>query len=129
MKKKQAGFTVVELLVTVLVGAIFISMFYQLYTTLIQLNANARRDASAGDLAFSNLGRYTTRASTGVTCPGGSPTTPLLRTSTNSNYSELGNITEKITISCSGSGDTILILSEVTYKNGVNKATYATYVN
>ena len=129
MKKKQAGFTVVELLVTILVGAIFIGMFYQLYTTLVQLNANARRDASASDLAFSNLGRYTTGASTGITCPGGSPTTPLMTTGTDSNYSELGTITEKITISCSGSGDTLLILSEVTYNNGANKATYATYVN
>lgn len=129
MNEKQAGFTVVELLVTILVASLFIGMFYQLYTAMVQLNATARRDAQANDLAFSNLRRYPTGSSTGVTCPGGSPVVVLETTVGDSSYPELGSVTEKITASCSGSADTVLVLSEVLYSNSAAKATYATYVN
>ncbi len=127
--QKEAGFTVVELLVTLLVASLFIAMFYQLYVTLVQLNAYARRDAAANNLAYANLRRYPTAASTGLACPGGSPVTLINASGTNSNYPNLTSITETTTGSCSGNGDNVLVVSEVSYANATLKATYAAYVD
>lgn len=125
----QTGFTIVELIVTIIVAALFLAMFYQLYTILAQINSNARRDAQASDLAFSNLRRYTTASSTGLSCPGASPLTPLSTTGVDSNYSSLGSVTETTTVSCANTTDTVLVVSEVIYNSGQSKASYATYVN
>lgn len=131
MKQNQSGFTVVELLVTIIVTALFVGMFYQVYTILVQTNATARRDARAGDLAFSNLRRYTSASSTGIgSCPGASPVTPLQSLNvTKSDFPELGTVTEKVTASCQGSSGAVLVVSELTYNNNNSRATYATYVN
>lgn len=131
MNNKQSGFTIIELLVTIIVASLFIGIFYQLYVGLVQLNSSARRDASASNLAFSNLRRYPDATSTGIgSCPGASSETPLdSPTAANANHPELGPVSETVTASCSGAGDTVLILSVVIYSNGASKATYSTYVN
>ncbi len=60
--KSQLGFTVVEMLVTILVAATFALMFYQLFIASTKLSDNARRDAVASQIAYSNLQKYPTTA-------------------------------------------------------------------
>ncbi|MDO8335250.1 MAG: type II secretion system protein [Candidatus Saccharibacteria bacterium] len=141
MSKKQSGFTVVELLTTIIVAALFVAVFYQMFVILVTVNANARNVAQASSLAYSNMRRYPSAASTGLSCttttaqPGG--ISYLLGSSNptstpNGDYQDLGSVTEVVTASypygCSAIYDVIKLVSVVTYGNG-KKISYATYVN
>jgi prepilin-type N-terminal cleavage/methylation domain-containing protein len=137
MSTKQSGFTIVELLVTIIVAALFVGVFYNMFVILIGVNSNARNISQAGNLAYSNMRRYPTAATitgTGISCaiPGG--TGNLLNTTgTDSDYPDLGSVTETVTASfpygCSAVYDVIKIVSVVTYGASGNKVSYATYVN
>lgn len=134
---QQSGFTIVELLVTIIVAALFISVFYNMFLILVGINSNARNVAQASDLAYANMRRYPTAATvtgTGITCasPGGSGNL-LSTTGTDSNYPELGTVTETVTASypygCTAVYDVIKLVSVVTYGSNSTKVSYATYVN
>lgn len=132
MNTRQSGFTVVELLVTVIVAALFVGIFYQMFVILVGINANARNTAQASNLSYSNMRRYPTATSTGLTCSTSS--TNLLNTnSIDSDYQELGTVTETVTASfpygCSAIYDVIKLVSTVTYGKNSFKVSYATYVN
>lgn len=142
MKTKQSGFTIVELLVTVITAAMFVGMFYQLFVVLVGINSTARNTAQASDLAYSNLRRYPDVASTGLTCntstnvsttvnlipASGSPTATV-----NANYPELGAVIEQVTAQfpygCSAVYNVVKLVSTVTYGTSSYKVSYATYVN
>ena len=131
MSTKQSGFTIVELLTTIIVAALFVGVFYQMFVILVGVNANARNVAQASSLAYSNMRRYPTAASTGRTCSASS-TNLLNTTGVDSDYPELGSVTETVTASypygCSAVYDVIKLVSVVTYR-GTTKVSYATYVN
>ncbi len=142
MNTKQSGFTIVELLITVITAAMFVGMFYQLYVVLVGINATARSTAQASDLAYSNLRLYPTVISTGLTCntatnvsstvnlipSSGSPTAAV-----SSNYPELGSVTQQVTAQfpygCSAVYNVVKLVSTVTYGTASYKVSYATYVN
>ncbi len=136
MYKQQSGFTVAELLTTIIVAALFVAMFYELYVILVGVNANARNTAQASNLAYANMRRYPTAASTGLTCSAsttylkGASTSSLV---TNSGYQDLGPVDEDVIATfpygCSAIYDVIKLVSVVTYKNGTLKLSYSTYVN
>lgn len=69
-RKSSDGFTAVELLVTIIVAALFAVSFYQLFIVVNQSTAAARNRATASDLAYSYLRKY---ASAGVTPDDWSP--------------------------------------------------------
>ena len=131
MSTQQSGFTVVELLTSIIVAALFVGIFYQLFIVLVGVNANARNMSQASSLAYSNMRRYPTKASTGQTCS--TSTVSLINTTgTDSNYPELGPVTESVTTSfpygCTAMYDVIKLVSTVRY--GANsKVSHATYVN
>jgi len=58
------GFTAVEMLVTIVVAAIFATSFYMLFTTVNSASASARSNATASDLAYSYLRKYASASST-----------------------------------------------------------------
>ncbi len=142
MNTKQSGFTIVELLITVITAAMFVAMFYQLYVVLVGINATARSTAQASDLAYSNLRLYPTVISTGLTCnpatnvsstvnlipASGSPTAAV-----SSNYPELGSVTQQVTAQfpygCAAVYNVVKLVSTVTYGTASYKVSYATYVN
>lgn len=141
MNKRQSGFTVIELLVTIIVAALFVGVFYQMYVILVTINANARNTAQASNLSYSNMRRYPTASSTGLNCqtttaqPGGvsylkGSSTPNFVT--NGDYQELGPVSEVVVASfpygCSAIYDVIKLVSTVTYGRN-SKVSYATYVN
>lgn len=142
MRKDQSGFTIVELLVTVITAAMFVGMFYQLFVVLVNINATARNTAQASDLAYSNLRLYPTAASTGLTCNTATnvsttvnliPATGSPVAAVDSDYTELGSVTEQVTAQfpygCSAVYNVVKLVSTVTYGTSAYKVSYATYVN
>lgn len=69
MQQKAAGFTTIELLITLFVGFAFIATFFQLFTIIDQSVAESRRQATASNLAYSNLRKFSTRPG-GFDCSG-----------------------------------------------------------
>lgn len=132
MNTQQSGFTVVELLVTIIVAALFVGIFYNMFVILVGVNASARNISQSSDLAYSNMRRYPTAASTALSCSGSS-TNLLNVTGVDSSYPELGTITETVTASypygCTAVYDVIKLVSVVTYGSNSKKVSYATYVN
>lgn len=57
----QQGFTIVEMLVTIIVSSMFIILFFQLYLVLESQRIQVARQAKASDVAYSNLRKMTTR--------------------------------------------------------------------
>lgn len=137
MNTKQSGFTVVELLTTIIVATLFVATFYQMFVVLVGVNATARSISQANSLAYSNMRRYPTAASitaTGITCASPGTTGNLLNSTGPDlvNYPELGVRSEVVTASfpygCAAVYDVIKIVSTVTY--GTNsRVSHATYVN
>lgn len=122
----------VEMLVTVVVAAIFAFMFYQLFISSTKLSDQARHDSEAAQIAYSDLKQYPTVASTGLAADCASPTatTPIdLGTNT---YPDVGTVTETITISwpfaCTTPG-VAKVEASVLYKGATKRVTYADYVD
>lgn len=63
LPNNESGFTAVELLVTIIIAAMFAVAFYQLFITVNQSSSNARNRATASDIAHANLRRYASAGS------------------------------------------------------------------
>jgi len=121
----QAGFSAVELLITLFIAVAFITTAYQLYSVVIQNGGDARSKAIANNIAYDNLRRYAPQATnpcSNVT-PSPAPTIPA-----NSGL-EQGAIT--VTITCPYG--TSLWLSQVkvtvTYGMPQKEVVHALFVN
>jgi prepilin-type N-terminal cleavage/methylation domain-containing protein len=149
----QAGFTAIEMLVTIIVGALFMLMFYQLYTTLSQNSVESRRFVQASDLAYLNLRKYPSIdavisksysndpnnvllcGSPKTNLESGPPTDPNTGQPTpdgkDVNYKFLGKVTETVSavypFGCLNNS-VVEVTSQVVYDNG-KVVTHATYVN
>jgi hypothetical protein len=90
----QAGFSAVELLITLFIAVAFIGTGYQLYSIIINGGGEARAQARASNIAYDNLRRYTPQATNpcSVFTPTPTPTIPA--------NSGLSNATITVTISC-----------------------------
>lgn len=132
MNSEEQGFTVIEMLVTVIVAATFAFMFYQLFVSSTKLNDVARRDAIAGEIAYSNLKKYPTAASAGGTANCALPNNVETVSTASTSYPDIGIVTETITRSwpfaCTNP-DVTKLESSISYKGGANKVSYAVYVN
>jgi len=67
MNNNQQGFTIVEMLVTIVVSSLFIILFFQVYLVLESQRVQVARQSKASDVAYSNLQKITTRPA-GLTC-------------------------------------------------------------
>jgi len=72
-RRKEAGFTAVELLVTLFVAAIFLFAGYQLYSIVINDSAVARNQSQASNIALDNARMVSLQFS--GPCSGGTVTT------------------------------------------------------
>lgn len=61
------GFTVVEILVTTVITALFLGLLFQAYMTMEYQRINVARQAKASDIALSNLKKFTVRPSGAMT--------------------------------------------------------------
>lgn len=75
---KQAGFSAIELLITLFIATTFIAAGYQLFSVITTNSSEARRQSKASNIAYDNLRRYATQATTPCTnvTPTPTPTIP-----------------------------------------------------
>lgn len=120
----QAGFSAVELLITLFIAAAFVATGYQLYTVVITNGESAREKAKASNIAYDNLRRYGPQATNpcSVVTPSPTPTIP--------SGSNLPNAAISVTISCpyGTSSGIAKITATVTYGNPQESITHATFV-
>ena len=90
----QAGFSAIELLITLFIAAAFVATGYQLYSVVIKDGGEARARARASNIAYDNLRRYIPQATNPCTAatPSPTPTIPA--------GSGLSNAAITVTISC-----------------------------
>ncbi len=137
----QQGFTLVELLATIVIAAIFLVSAYQLVHTVSLFSITSSQQTIADELAYANLRQYANGSSpTWFTCI---PASPVTNPST---FDTLENIITDVDdlpspvvqvvranapYGCSGSasGLPIYVESYVTYGPTARKVTHATYVS
>lgn len=92
-RRTQAGFTAIELLITLFVAAAFIATGYQLYTIVVKSGGDARFRSTASNIAYDNLRRYSPQATNpcSVVTPTPTPSIPA---------NTLPNSSITVTISC-----------------------------
>lgn len=128
MESNTKGFTIVEMIVTVLVAAMMVGIFYQLFVSIVQAGAAARKDAAAHDVAAALIKRYPTTysVSNDTNCIADTEVTTANGTAT-----EVGNYTETLSASCpyTSSPSITKLTAVVTYNNGALSVTQVAYVN
>lgn len=120
----QAGFTAIELLVTLFIAAAFLIAGYQLFSVVVRDGGQTRAEAKASNVAYDYLRRYSPSATNPC-----STVTPENGTS----IAVEGLVDARITvnITCANSFSTTLSKVEaiITYNNPTETVRYATYVN
>ena len=110
------GFSAIELLVTLFIALLFLSIGYTLYGTIVTTSSTARHRAQADNIAFEYLRRYETTATNPCTT-----STPVNGAAV-TGPAALGLATPTVTvnITCPNSSATLLSLVKVTvlYKEG-----------
>ncbi len=123
-RRKEEGFTAVELLVTLFVAAAFLIAGYQLFSLVIRDGGQTRSESRAGNIAYDYLRRYTGSATNPCTAQ-----TPL----TNSPVDIPGLVDSRVTVVIECPIDSTPSLSKLTatvsYNNPVQSVTFSTYVN
>lgn len=76
INSSSKGFSTIELLVALFIGAAFIGVGYQLYAIVLRDGANARQQATASDLAYQILRQQSANAPPSCTTPGSTSLTP-----------------------------------------------------
>lgn len=122
MKHKQDGFTIIELLVTLFVAAIFLIAGYQIYTTVIRTDGQTKAQVTAEGLATDYGAQYV--ASAPYPCVASQPLTDSPVTATG-----LSNVTVSVTISCpkSAPNNVASINVIVKYNSPQNQVSYSTW--
>lgn len=127
--RPQAGFSAVELLITLFIGVAFVATSYQLYSIINKGGGEARDQSKASNIAYQNLQRYAALATN--PCVATSSPTP---TPTIPSNSGLANAAISVNMSCPY-GTTIpgvsvivtKVLVTVTYNSG-DSVSHAMYV-
>ena len=126
MRYRTAGFTAVELLITLFVAAIFLVAGYQLFNLIMKDGGDTRAESAASNVAYDYLRRYGDSATNPC-----SASTPL----TNQAVTVEGATNAKISIiiTCPESDATTLskVEADISYGIGTdaNTVKYATYVD
>lgn len=122
--KNQAGFSAVELLITLFIAAVFVTTGYQLYTVVIKNGSDASQRAVASNIAYDNLRRYSTQTTNPCTVVTPSPTPTIPANS-------LPSASITVTIDCPyGTSDgTSRVNVSVKYATPQQEVVHAMYVN
>jgi Tfp pilus assembly protein PilE len=121
-KRRNSGFTAVELLITLFVAAAFLIAAYQLFNVVIRDGGIARAESRAGNVAYDYLRRYA-----------GTTTNPCTASTPLSNYgvtiSGLTNAAVTVNITCPYSATSTLseIEAIITYNDPQETVRYTTY--
>lgn len=121
--RDQLGFSAVELLITLFVAVAFIGTGYQLYSIIINDGGAARMRARASNIAYDNLRRYASQATSPCTTftPTPTPNIPA--------NSGLSSAAISVVPTCPyGSSTTTKIQVTVTYGTPQQGVVHALYV-
>lgn len=138
-KNEQAGFTIVETIVTLVVLSLFLTLFFQMYLTSESQRIAVLRRSAANDIAMSNLKKISSKAvvPAGQSCANGGGTIPwsasLTTEPTDGTLLPPGTQTVQ-TLSVSypygcGAAQPAKITSTVSYSGGSETITRAELVN
>ncbi len=126
VRATTAGFTAVELLVTLFVAAAFLMIGYQLFNLIIRDGGDTRAESAAGNVAYEYLRRYSDSATNPCT-----PSDPLVGEATS--VEGAAEATVSISITCEqGDAPTLSkVESIVAYTIGTETKTarFSTYVD
>lgn len=124
--KNNAGFSAVELLITLFVAALFLAAGYQLYNFIITDSGNTRAESSVSNVAYNYLRQYITSATNPC-----SASTPLYNQAIS--ISGVDSPAVSVIISCPLSGTPSLSKVEVDISYNVGSTTntvkHATFVD
>lgn len=122
--KRQSGFTVVELLVTLFIAAAFLVSGLQLYAVIIKDGGQTRAQARASNVVDDYLQRYKTTAASPCTVQ-----TPLNNQVIT--VSGLTSVTVTVAITCPYAATTAVskVLVTILYNNPQQSLSNATYVS
>lgn len=73
----SAGFTVVELLVTLIIASLFITVFFQLFTLTDTLSSDSFQLAQADQITYRKVQQYENRNFSTIPVPGGTTPTQI----------------------------------------------------
>lgn len=78
MRKRdtQAGFSAIELLISLFIAVAFVGAGYQLYAIIVKDSGEARLRARANNIAYENLRIYSSQATSPCSAVAPSPTPP-----------------------------------------------------
>ena len=124
-KNNSAGFSAVELLITLFIAAAFVAAGYQLYSVIIQNGENAREKAQAGNIAYNALRQYSSQATSPCSVVTPSPT-PAIPSGSNL---PAPTITVAFTCPYGTSSSVSMITATVNYGNPQVGVTHALYVS
>ena len=111
MRRLEKGFTAVELLVSIIVGALLLGSAYQLYTTVLRDSGSAQRRAAASNAAYDLARQYQQRTT--------KPCTTLSETPSVPSTVNLPGSTASAVVSCpyGATSSVSLVTVTITYKN------------
>ncbi len=105
---RAQGFTAVELLIAIVVGALLVASAYQLYSVVLASSGDAQRKAVASNLAYSTLRSSQSMATSPCTTSSSNPSVPADR--------NLPSATMTVSVTCPyGSIDVSNITVTVSY--------------
>lgn len=127
IQRKNAGFTAVELLVTLIVATVFIIAFYQLYTVATNDTHDARIRSRANNLAYEALRTLSLQVPT-KSCNVINTPNPALTLPTNVDLPEPYSISGRVDCPYGTTGDkTSRIIVEIKYGNPTETVQHVTY--
>jgi prepilin-type N-terminal cleavage/methylation domain-containing protein len=136
IKRLQAGFTAVELLITLFIAAIFLFAGYQLYTQVMKDGAAAEKTARLSSLVYERLHKETAGIATANSSQCTATTLagyPVTETPTLAGFSNLSlTIAVECPLNASTNSDLFKVTVTASYNDGTptTKAlSHATYVN
>lgn len=142
-QQKQFGFTIIEVIATIFVAAIFIGAIFQIFIVQSQLTSSIVAYNNADSLAYNNLRQYAYGGQPKwFVCqyPGGNTSQPAIAQSlpvTNATTGIPGPVAQEVIATApygcgggqSGMGYPIKVVSTVTYGLDARKVSHATYVS
>ena len=128
--RSDSGFTVVEVLVTLIVGLLLLVAAHQLYSVVLSNGADARMRATASNIAYKYMREKTATLSSPCTA---SSSTIASTAFTDGGFTGVARPSGIVTVSCLASGTAIptdisIVTATVTYGTPSKTVTHSTYV-
>ena len=124
--KNQQGFSAVELLITLFIGALFLMAGYQLYSFTFRASTEAHQAAVASNASYAYLRQYAAQAPDDCQAP-----PPGLPNGQSVTVEGLNNPRLTIVISCPHYEGVSLVRATITYDSpvGEKEVSHAVYTN